>query len=287
MTELTAHEHDLPHARHSRCAVPEGTIAYEVSGSGPPLMMIMGYLARGCAWATQRATLERHFTVLTFDHLGVGDSVGVSPNHMSGFVRVCLALLDAEGWSSAHIVGVSMGGMIAQHLALTASARARSLSLIVTHAGGLRSVIPPLRGLPYFLKLQLASASNSRHRALLKLLIPAERLKRLDQEEALRQLARDFSPLPPRQVRLAQVRAVLGHRTEERLSELTLPVLLISADQDLLVAPRHQRRLLRYLPHATLIRYPEAGHGLIRQQDLDLPAQLTKHITRAELAWAE
>lgn len=273
------------HLYKSYCQMGMGKISYEVSGKGPPLMMIMGYLARGSGWATQRTYLEQFYRVLTFDHLGVGDSVGESPTTMEGFVQVCLALFTELGWESAHVVGVSMGGMIAQNLALQAPQRVRSLCLIVTHAGGMRSVIPPLRGLPYFLKLQCARSSTQRHQALLKLLIPLDRLALLDQEDVLRQIAQDFSPLPARKVRLRQLRAVLSHRCKDRLIHLKQPTLIISADQDDLVAPQHQRRLLTYIPHATLIRYPNAGHGLIRQQDVDLPQQLAKHIEHAELSW--
>lgn len=274
-----------PAIRRERCELPEGSIVYELCGAGPPLLMIMGYLARGSGWVTQREALASRFSVMTFDHLGVGDSEGLSPNSMSGFVEVCLALLRAAGWESAHVVGVSMGGMIAQHLALSAPAQVRSLSLIVTHAGGLSAVIPPLKGLPHFLTLQLTRVTLARHRALMRLLIPAERLARLDEAELLEQIARDFSPLPSRQVRLRQLRAVLGHRCARRLKQLTLPTLLVSADLDLLVSPRHQRRLSSYLPHAKLIRYPNAGHGLIRQPDLDLSEQLAAHIGSAELTW--
>ena len=274
----------MSEVQHQTIKVKGGEIAYELRGEGPPLLMIMGYLARGSGWSLQREALSQSYRVLTFDHVGVGDSPGESPKSMEGFVAHCVALLDAEGWDSAHVIGVSMGGMIAQHLALSEPERVRSLSLIVTHSGGLRSVIPPLRGLPHFFKAQLARNPRARHEALARLLIPAERFEQLDQEEVIQQIARDFSPRPPLAVRLAQLRAVLGHKTSDRVATLKAPTLLVSADQDLLVAPRHQRRLAEELPQAQLLRYAGAGHGLIRQADLDLSAQLSAHLSRAERA---
>src|SRR5205823_7493545 len=111
-------------------------------GAGEPLLMIMGLSGSARAWYRLLPHVTPHCEAIVFDNRGTGESDRVDrPLTMRDLVSDALAVLDAAGHSSAHVMGVSMGGMIAQHLALDHRDRVRSLILGCTTAGGSRE--PP------------------------------------------------------------------------------------------------------------------------------------------------
>src|SRR5919206_2314002 len=112
------------------------TLYYEVHGEGEPLLCVMGLAANTLAWAFQvRPFAERHKTVI-FDNRDVGQSSMASEQYEIGdMAQDTLALADALGLDSFHLLGYSMGGAISQQLALTAPERVRTLTLAVTFAG--------------------------------------------------------------------------------------------------------------------------------------------------------
>jgi pimeloyl-ACP methyl ester carboxylesterase len=113
------------------------SIYYELSGQGEPVLLIQGIGVAGSGWKLQTDDLSRHYQTLIFDNRGLGQSTpctsAISIEAMAGDVA---ALMDQVGWTSAHIVGHSMGGVIAQEFALKYPKRARSLSLLCTFARG-------------------------------------------------------------------------------------------------------------------------------------------------------
>ena len=265
----------------------EKRIKYQLFGNGPPVLLIMGYLARGRAWSAQIKDLSSNWTTLSFDHYGVGDSEGDSSNSMRSFVNDCLSLMDDVGWESAHIIGVSMGGMIAQNLAIQSPKRARSLTLIVTHPGGLFSVLPPLRGWLPFLKVQLARNPQARLKALAELLIPRRELAQRSWPELAMRLGEDFSPTPPKSTHIRQMKAILRHDVRKKLPTLDLPTLVIKASKDCLVSPHHSDTLHRLIPNSDLLIFEDAGHGLIRREEPDLNQGIDAHLARAEERWSQ
>jgi len=118
--------------------------AYDVEGAGEPLLMIqgLGYGRRG--WGPSPALLARRFRVVTFDNRGFGGSETTEgPYTTAQLATDALAVLDAAGIEQAHVVGISLGGMIAQELALAAPERVRKLVLCSTTPGGPESVPMP------------------------------------------------------------------------------------------------------------------------------------------------
>ncbi|MEZ4504985.1 MAG: alpha/beta hydrolase [Thermomicrobiales bacterium] len=108
-------------------------VAYEVTGSGPPVVMINGIGSPRAGWSLQVPALSRYFTVLTFDNRDVGETgAGADPKPyaMRQFADDVAGLMDAVGWRSAHIVGASMGGAIAQEFAIGYPDRTRSVSIV-------------------------------------------------------------------------------------------------------------------------------------------------------------
>lgn len=269
------------------CPLPEGEIKYGLRGSGPPVLLIMGFMARGRAWRAQIEALASHYTVLWFDHRGVGESTGPAAKSMSEFASDCLHLLDHLAWTKAHVIGISMGGMIAQEFAVTYSERVSSLALIVTHFGSWHRVIPPMRGIPLFLKAQFAKSMPKRLEALKELLVPKSVLAMADHELILSKLREDFSPKPPFTTRYRHIRAILGHNTQKRLKNLTKACLVIQAQGDLLVNPKHSLALQKAIPNAKLVSFKEAGHGIVRQSNISVNEHLLQHLQEVEEQSAE
>ena len=265
------------------CSLPKGEIRYGVRGSGPPVLLIMGFMARGRAWRAQIEALSPYYTVVWFDHRGVGDSQGLAAKTMAEFASDCINLLDHLQWSQAHLIGISMGGMIAQELAVSHPSRVITLSLIVTHFGSWHRVIPPWRGLPLFLKAQFARSMPKRLEALKQLLVPKSVLAHSDHEIIMNKLREDFSPKPSFSTRYRHFRAILGHNTYRRLKHFDKPSLVIQAQADLLVHPKHSLTLHRALPNAKLVSFSEAGHGIVRQSNISVSDCLLSHLQEHDL----
>ena len=249
----------------------------------------MGLGMRGLAWQPQVRGIRRYHPVATFDNRGVGLSDPSSgPYHMDDLSRDALVVLDAAAkragrWHQAHVVGVSMGGMIAQHVALRAPERVLSLSLIATHCGGRGAARPPRGGLRLFLRAMTARGGSARIAALRSLLYPPEFLETNDLTAIDERLRRELGTRTSIRTLLAQLAAVARHDTAARLEVLaSTPTLILRPDRDRLVRPSHADRLHALIPNSRLIAFPDAGHGLTSQSPDDVNAVLMEHFAAAE-----
>src|SRR3954449_6708230 len=141
------------------------TLNYVRRGEGEPLLLIQGMSGTHLAWGEPFLTdLERDFDLVAYDHRGVGHSSAVTdPFTIVDLADDADALMDALGWDSAHVAGISMGGMVAQELALRHPERIRTLTLGCTYAGGEGAVMTsPEVGMKLFESMQ----SGDRERAL-------------------------------------------------------------------------------------------------------------------------
>ncbi len=252
---------------------------------GSPVLLIMGFSMSGRAWVNQVGPLAGHHRVATYDHAGVGASDPPPlPCTMRSLAADALGLMDALGWRRAHVVGVSMGGMVAQELALAAPARLRSLTLIATHAGGgLRAMLPTWAGLAHFVAANVGGRAR-RLAHLERLLFPPAWLATADADGLAALLAHDFHDPAPMATRRAQLGAIRGHDTRERLGALAeMPTLIVRPGQDLLVRPDRGDTLARALPHARVLRLDDAGHGAIRQCKDELNEALLGHFATADV----
>ena len=115
---------------------------YEISGEGTPLVLIMGLRRNLEWWYRQMPALARHFRVITFDNRGAGRSDKPVMEYSIGlFADDTASLMDALGIPAAHVLGVSMGGYIAQELAIHYPGKVKSLILGCTGCGGRRAVL--------------------------------------------------------------------------------------------------------------------------------------------------
>jgi pimeloyl-ACP methyl ester carboxylesterase len=240
-------------------------LAYELQGEGPPALFIQGVGVHGRGWQPQLGSLAGRFSGLTFDNRGLGGSHPAGGD-ISIPQMACdsLAVMDAAGFESAHVVGHSMGGLIALELALTAKARVRSLSLMCTFAGG--KAVAPLtpRMIWWGLRSQLGTR-RMRRRGFLNLLLSPQAVAGADLEAMAAEVAdlfgHDLADAP--KVQSAQLRAVHECERAARLGELAgLPTLILSGAHDPIAPPAAGRQLAGGIPGARYVEFADASHGL-------------------------
>ncbi len=247
--------------------------------SGPRVLMVMGLGMRGIVWRPQLDDLRADHQLLVFDQRGLGASDDVPGRFtMAQLAGDALAVADALGWATLHLVGVSLGGMVSQHVALQAPERLHSLSLIATQPGGRLAWLPPLRGLGPLVATTRARTTEQRARATDRLLFtPLFREHVSPAMHAQRHADTVAAPSPQHTMR-RQLQAVLGHRTRHRLHEISAPTLVVQPVQDNLIRPRHSETLARGIPGARLVRIQHAAHGVLVEQAQVVNDHLRQHI---------
>ncbi len=241
-------------------------LAWRAFGEGDPILLIMGFMGSGRAWYRLLPHLAGPSSpsprrAVTMDNRGTGESdrpLGLWT--MDDLAGDALAVMDAAGLDSAHVVGASMGGMIAQHLALDHPERVRSLTLACTHPGGRRP-----GGLPWRMLASLALRpvfGPERTFPLVAPLLYSERTRTAHRDRLAEDLDMRFQDGTPVATAPAQMAAILGHDTRPRLHELTMPVLVVHGAEDALVPPSAAEELARLIPGARLEIIPHCGHVL-------------------------
>ena len=257
---------------------------YELAGEqGSPVVLIMGFGISGRAWAPQVEALRQHHRVLIFDNRGIGGSESSkTPYGFADLADDTVALMDHVGFDRAHVVGVSMGGMISQHVAIRHPDRVRSLSLIATFPGGsFRHAVPPRRALQLFVQAN-TSRGAKRIAALRRLLYTDSYLATAQPEKTFSAGNLEVFAVPAdTTTRLNQLRAVLRHDVTRDLARVDAPTLIIKPEADQLVRPHNSERLHQLIRGSTILRLKDAGHGATHQRADDVNRALLEHFERA------
>jgi 3-oxoadipate enol-lactonase len=240
-------------------------IHFTTSGraDGPPVLLVNGLGASGRSWFRLLPHLEPHARLLVVDNRGTGGSDRVRDRlTMTGMAADLLAVLDAAEVEAAHVVGLSLGGMAAQHLALDHRERVCSLVLGGTTAGGAWV----RRGPPWRLVASGALRRWLGPAGSFELLAPAlygpatllDAPERVQEDVAVRQ-----ADATPPETFLAQLAAAAGHDVRARLAELEgLPVTVLHGLHDGVIPPDDGRELAAAIPGAKLVMIPGCGHML-------------------------
>jgi 3-oxoadipate enol-lactonase len=239
---------------------PHAELHYERAGEGEPLLLIQGMSGTHLAWGRRFSSLvEQSFDCISFDNRGIGLSPRVEePFTIAEMAADTAGLLDVLEIESAHVLGISMGGMIAQELALAHPERLRSLTLGCTYCGGPGS---QLMDPADFQALAEAMASDSHERVFRAMwelnLSPSFR----EEESRYAEFAEMAAALPVARGTIEmQLQAILGHDTSARLGEIAAPTLIVhgTADRVLPVANGHQ--IASLMPAARLEILENVGH---------------------------
>ena len=248
-------------AESGLATMPDGRteLYWESTGDGAPVLLIMGLGLSGGAWWRTVPVLARRLRVITFDHRGVGRSRAFSPVYTTeAMADDAVAVLDAAAIDRAHVYGISLGGMVAQQLALRHPGRVRSLVLGATSPGGPRSVRPDDEVLN-FVRRRLRMRSDEAARASVPFnygpRCRSAHPERIDEDIAQR-LASPFSERAYRE----QLFAAGLHNTYGRLARIAAPTLVVHGRHDRMVPVGNGERLAERIPGARLRVLEDSGH---------------------------
>ena len=279
------------------------TLEYEVHGEGDPLLLVMGLGGQLVAWpATFIAGLvDRGFQVITFDNRDIGLSTKIdaapptktqtamfsisrrfakSAYLLSDMAKDAVGLLDALNIERAHVVGMSMGGMIAQTMAIEHPSRVRSLTSIMSTTGNPRVGRPKTSVLLRAGKLTRGSRETfpDRQAALFKLFSGSLYDELEIREVAKLSVERNFTP----DGTARQMAAIMASpdRTPQ-LKKLNVPTLVVHGLEDGLVQPSGGYATTKAIPGARLLAFPDMGHNLPQARIPEILDEIKRNTFRA------
>jgi 3-oxoadipate enol-lactonase len=263
----------MPHA-----AVNGATLFYERRGAGEPLLLIQGMSGTHLAWGEPfLAALGDDLDVVIYNHRGVGESgPQEGPVTTPGMADDAAAMLDALGWETAHVLGISMGGMVAQELALRHPERIRRLVLGCTYPGGAEARLAD----PALIQ-ELAGAMLSGDRELaLRTGFAANLSAAYAADEANWEPFHTMATtLPvPVDVIMAQMQAVVGHDTSARLTSIDKPTLVIHGTEDRMLPMVNGEVIARLIPDTRLEVLEGVGHMFWWEQPERSAALVRAHL---------
>jgi 3-oxoadipate enol-lactonase len=244
MTHLTVGGRELFHQRR---------------GAGEPLLLIQGMSATHLAWGEPFLAGLDGFDVVSYDHRGIGRSAPVGdPFSIADLAADAAGLLDALGWESAHVMGISMGGMVAQELALRHPERVRTLTLGCTYCGGPGSALAPEATMSTLSAGMMSGDRELAIRAAFDVNVSAGFAARDGAYAAFAAMAKSLpSPMP---VIMLQMQAIGAHDTNARLPSLAIPSLVIHGDEDAMLPVANGRLIASLIGGARLEILQRTGH---------------------------
>ena len=236
-----------------------GRIYFESTGSGTPVLLVMGLGMTAAAWSRTVPLLSQSLQVLVFDNPGAGRSdVPPGPYTVAEMALDAVAVLDAAGLERAHVYGISLGGMVAQQLALNHPRRLLSLVLGASAPGGSRSEAPDAATLE-FLERRAAMPAEEGAWASVPYLYAA-RTRRRHGGRIGEDIARRLRfPITADGYR-AQLAAALSHDAADRLGAIEAPTLVLHGAEDRMIPPQNGRLIAELIPRAELQICDDAGH---------------------------
>lgn len=244
----------MPYLAHNN-----NNIYYETHGSGHPLVLITGLGAEHNFWANVLPILCKDYQVLIMDNRGVGRTQ-TAPGDLStkDMASDVAALMQHIGFNKAHIIGHSMGGAIAQHLAIDYPERIDKLVLYATFAKFDQTAVAQLNG------MRMLRHSVSDYAQWIRACLPggfsASFLGNTEQIESLIHAAANNPYKQSAENYCRQLDACFSHDTSEALKQISMPTLVIHAEKDMLLPSYYAERLMEALPNSILYTAPNAPH---------------------------
>jgi pimeloyl-ACP methyl ester carboxylesterase len=254
-------------------------LAYYEMGQGKPLFLVSGYGARAAHWGGDFLNLmaEGH-RVFSLDNRGTGESDRPKePWTMADMAADVISTMDETGLSHVNLSGISMGGMIAQELAINYPERVSTLTLISTSTGG-ASEIP---GDPGIADALFEPDTNQPVKKMLEgiwraLCAPEffempgnlEECIRLDLEK----------PTHPYTLSIQQ-KAIWQADFSSKVSEINVPTLIVSGDKDRLISPANSARLAELIPNSRLVTIKNCGHIICLERPRELAESMLQFLS--------
>ena len=263
---------------------PGAAVAYTVSGQGPPLLLVQGVGAIGRTWEPQIEGLSSAYRVAAFDNRGIGGStIRDGRLTIDDMASDALALADALGFERFHLGGHSMGGVIAQAIALRAPQRILSLAFMCTFARGKQGATMTLPMLLTAVRLRVGTR-RSRRNAFLSLIMPQRYLAGVNRDDLAARLhplfGHDLADQAP--IAMKQLGAMAKYDASDRLATLAgIPTLVVAAHEDRIALPRYNRELAAAIPGARYIEIADAGHGVTLHRASEVNRLLAEHFAAA------
>ena len=250
---------------------------YERRGEGEPMLLVQGMSGNSLHWGERfLCELERDFELIAYDHRGIGRSGRVSdPFSIADLAADAVALLDALDVRRAHVVGISMGGMIAQELVLGRPERVLTLTLGCTYCGGPDGRLTD-EGVVQMLGEAMLSGDKTRAiRTGWEVNVSPGYAADHDHYATFVEVAEALpAPLP---VIMLQMQAIQAHDTSERLGGIELPTLVIHGSEDQMLAADNGRLIARLVPGARLELFEGIGHLFFWEEPERSAALIREH----------
>ena len=263
----------MPHADSDGAA-----IWWDSTGEGPAVLLLNGLSSTSEAWYRLVPHLAADHRVITMDNRGVGRSdVPRGRYRVTTMAEDALRVLDAAGEQSAHVVGISMGSVIAQELVLDHPDRVLSVVLAASNPGVRHSTYPSRRA------MALISTGWARdHHSFHRKLIPFTYHPSTDPARVEEDLTQTRGAAPSRRGFFGQTFGVVGWDRYDDLPRIERPTLVLHGAEDLLDPVANARVLAERIPGAELVVLEDASHQLFTDQELAAAKAVRAHLAKAE-----
>ena len=240
-------------------------VSFSRRGNGEPVLLIQGVGAVGNAWRPQIDALADDYSVITLDNRGIGAStITERALTIEGMADDALAILDAEGIGRCHVVGHSMGGLIAMQVALVSPRRVKSLALLCTFPDGRSGSRLTWDTFLTSLRTRVGTR-RMRRNAFLSLVLSKAGMQRPMRDQLAERMtelfARDLADQPP--IIMRQLRAMARYDAKWRLRGLaSVRTLVVSGEADRIARPEYGRALAAAIPNARYVELAKAAHAV-------------------------
>jgi pimeloyl-ACP methyl ester carboxylesterase len=255
-------------------------IAWERHGSGPPLLLVHGLGYARWGWEPVLPGIVERFDVLLFDNRGIGESdAPPGPYTVAELADDAVQVLDEAGVDRAHVLGTSLGGMVAQELALSYPERVDRLVLASTTPGGAKAHPMPQQTVALLAEAATLDPVTALRRFVENALSPGTVAARPELVERI--LAHRLETAQDPVAWAAQAAAGATFDAFDRLGTLSAAALVEHGDEDVVVDPRNAALLLELLPDARLERFGGCGHLFFWEQPEQFVASVVSFLERA------
>ncbi len=248
---------------------------YEIHGEGFPLVLIMGLKRNTAWWYRQIPELSQHFKVIAFDNRGAGRTDMPEMAYSIGmFADDTAGLLDALKIPKAHVLGISMGGYIAQELAIRRPDLVQGLVLGCTSCGGGKAVLMSEETKAAYIANQGLTLEQILQKDMHIYFSSAFIANRPERIEAFIRIC--LENVQPPEAFQRQFDACLGHDTVDRLGDIKAPTAIMAGDDDKLVPTENSRILKELMPKAKLQLYPGKRHCFFMEESKEFNEAVVK-----------